>query len=479
MTIVENFYKALDTFSGDINSRKYKFYGEQGYAGALPERERKWLDSLGMQSFSEFISKYPAIYKMNPILMLDLTDFSSLYQDSAGTIPVTGAGDPVGLVFDKSQMGGKTATQFIADQPNLNPDWSGGSVGVVGSGGALPSGWWHNTDQATIHDITLNEDGTTTVDATFIITAAGSNRFPRVSWNRVDIPSGFAYCEGYVELVSITSGNVDPASDNLFLSIVETGSGGAYIAETLTNEIGSAGVKVKLNAIRKIPVGNKARSQVAVPRLVEAGKTVEVRCKITSPRLIEIPGQHLLQETSAQRPLYQAGGSLLFDGVDDSVSAAISGISDAVTICADFTHQGGTGSFDWPIAINDNTSSLEEVGCFFPPAGDRIYLKTSTGGAEDQPSHYLGGTLQIGDRVTICGAIDGSSIASEVYLNGAFLDSFNVASSVGVSPSLSNLSVATSLNSNKVAGNYKRLVLFNRFLTKSERSLVAQWVQGG
>lgn len=62
-----------------------------------------------------------SVAAFNPILFFDMTDLSSVFQDSAGTIPVTGQGDPVGLVLDKSQMGNKTAAQFMADNGLTNP----------------------------------------------------------------------------------------------------------------------------------------------------------------------------------------------------------------------------------------------------------------------------------------------------------------------------------------------------------------------
>ncbi len=48
-------------------------------------------------------------------------DPTGLFQDRAGTIPVSAYEDVIGLAVDKSQHRGKTTAQFIAEQPELNP----------------------------------------------------------------------------------------------------------------------------------------------------------------------------------------------------------------------------------------------------------------------------------------------------------------------------------------------------------------------
>lgn len=49
----------------------------------------------------------------------DINDLSTLFQDAAGTIPVTGAGQPVGLVLDKSGRGNRAYQTNAASRPLL------------------------------------------------------------------------------------------------------------------------------------------------------------------------------------------------------------------------------------------------------------------------------------------------------------------------------------------------------------------------
>lgn len=62
----------------------------------------------------------------------DPSDLTSLYQTRTGGANVTAGGQPAAIMLDKSRMGGKSAAQFIADQPTIahtsasaSPDGSG------------------------------------------------------------------------------------------------------------------------------------------------------------------------------------------------------------------------------------------------------------------------------------------------------------------------------------------------------------------
>jgi len=55
----------------------------------------------------------------------DPSDFSTLFQDSAGTTPVTAAGQPVGYVGDKSGNGRNLLQATSAARPTLQQDGSG------------------------------------------------------------------------------------------------------------------------------------------------------------------------------------------------------------------------------------------------------------------------------------------------------------------------------------------------------------------
>jgi hypothetical protein len=55
----------------------------------------------------------------------DPSDFSTMFQDSAGTTPVTATGQPVGLIRDKSGRGSHASQATAASRPTLQQDASG------------------------------------------------------------------------------------------------------------------------------------------------------------------------------------------------------------------------------------------------------------------------------------------------------------------------------------------------------------------
>jgi len=58
-------------------------------------------------------------------IWLDPSDFSTMFQDSAGTTPVTAVGQPVGLIRDKSGRGNHATQATAGNRPVLQQDSNG------------------------------------------------------------------------------------------------------------------------------------------------------------------------------------------------------------------------------------------------------------------------------------------------------------------------------------------------------------------
>lgn len=58
-------------------------------------------------------------------LWIDPSDFSTMFQDAAGTTPVTAVGQPVGLIRDKSGRGNNVTQSTDASRPTLEQDTNG------------------------------------------------------------------------------------------------------------------------------------------------------------------------------------------------------------------------------------------------------------------------------------------------------------------------------------------------------------------
>jgi hypothetical protein len=83
----------------------------------------------------------------------DPSDFASMYQDSAGTTPVTATGQPVGKINDKSGRGNHATQATAASRPVLNQDASGNyylSFDGVDDGMATGSINFSATDKMTV-----------------------------------------------------------------------------------------------------------------------------------------------------------------------------------------------------------------------------------------------------------------------------------------------------------------------------------------
>jgi len=83
----------------------------------------------------------------------DPSDFSTLYQDAAGTTPVTAVGQPVGKILDKSGRGNHATQTTSASRPTLQQDSNGLyylSFDGTDDGMATPSINFTGTDKMTV-----------------------------------------------------------------------------------------------------------------------------------------------------------------------------------------------------------------------------------------------------------------------------------------------------------------------------------------
>lgn len=66
-----------------------------------------------------------AAARLHQCIWLDPSDLSTMYQDAAGTIPVTAVGQPVGKIIDKSGSGNHAIQTVSASRPTLMAGTSG------------------------------------------------------------------------------------------------------------------------------------------------------------------------------------------------------------------------------------------------------------------------------------------------------------------------------------------------------------------
>lgn len=195
-----------------------------------------------------------------PGFWFDPSDISTLFQDTAGTTPVTAAGQSVGLVLDKSKglvLGPEIAT---------NGDFSGGNTGW-----APQSGWTIASGAASVNSATSGSTYIRTTTPTVI---------------------GRLYSITFT-VTSYTSGSLSAAAGTAISTQAIT-STGTFTRYVFANSVNGAGVyAASTNTIATID-------------------NISVK---------ELPGNHASQSTSLSRPTYQVDsngrGHLLFDGSDD------------------------------------------------------------------------------------------------------------------------------------------------------------------
>ena len=202
-----------------------------------------------------------------PGIWLDGSDNSVMWQDAAGTTPVTALGQPVGLILDKRLWGGKTYAQVMAEQPELLPNSFSSATWVINDGlSSISSG--------TLHLLSNSLTGGA------ILSPANGSPYNASKAHEVELV-----------VSDFVKGGVR----------VFTGSG--YTSGFTSN--GTFKFKVVFPADQNIRVYG-----------VTTDNDLKVRISIK-----EIPGNHAYQTTSGSRPLWQedANGArgLKPDGVDD------------------------------------------------------------------------------------------------------------------------------------------------------------------
>lgn len=196
----------------------------------------------------------------------DPSDFSTMFQDSTGTTPVTAVGQPVGLILDKSR--GLAFGNQIVDNPGFDSDtvWSK-STGWTISGGVASRG-----PQATGNSITQSMAfvAGVTYRITFTVTTVNAGQFRIRITGGTDVLGTLRSTPGtYTEYLTAVTGN-------------NTFGISAWTAAT-----------------------DGSIDNISVQAL---------------------PGNHALQATSAARPILQQDASgrfyLDFDGTDDSLATS-------------------------------------------------------------------------------------------------------------------------------------------------------------
>jgi len=218
----------------------------------------------------------------------DPSDLSTLYQDSAGTTPVTALGQPVGLMLDKSK--GLALGPELVTNGGFDTDTAGWSIRTATQG--LLS--WN----------------------------AGAMRFESqtgLSRAASQLISGFVVGRSY--LISYKGRLVSGAGGHQVQLRSSDGGGGSDLTATtaFTNT----------EFVTRTEVWVATQTSAYVSARVTADATV---AEFDNISVRELPGNHASQPTATARPVLAAGNKIDFDGVDDKLTTTFPDLGTAVTI---------------------------------------------------------------------------------------------------------------------------------------------------
>lgn len=294
----------------------------------------------------------------------DPSDMSTLYQDAAGTTPVTAVGQPVGLILDKRLGAGRGLEKIT------NGNFSAGATSWATAG----------------------------TDATHVVTFTGAGlRYrsdtlsPGLSISQsIGMVVGRTY-EVAVTVSSWTSGTLK--SDGFTPANISLATG--------------------LGTIKYLLVATSTGFSLT------RGST-NVDMVISSISVREVFGNHAFQATATSRPTYQRDAAglayLSFDGVDDGLQTA----------SIDFSGSDKLSIFAGVRKLNDTAAVIAELSTTAPANAGSFYLVSSeiVGDYSFQTRTSLANSrlslpgYPAPDTAVLCAAIDISADARSLRRNG-------------------------------------------------------------
>ena len=211
----------------------------------------------------------------------DPNDLSTMFQDAAGTVPVTGVGQPVGLMLDKGKG-------LVLGSERINGgDFTNGLIGVITEGDGSASAWEINNTSP----ISGISDGklSVTTPATFRPFLSFSNNAPKVA--------GALYTVSFDYKV---------LSGSPVVGLVSTGGGSAVLNKPI-----SGSGRFTYTYVTK---GTGAAETIYFSAVSAYSLQIDnISCK-------QVLGNHAYQTTSAARPILRDTPRRIdFDAVDDKL----------------------------------------------------------------------------------------------------------------------------------------------------------------
>jgi hypothetical protein len=309
----------------------------------------------------------PALLFANgePGAWYDPSDLSTLFQDSAGTTPVTAAGQPVGLMLDVSQglvLGPELVTNGTFD--------------------ANTTGWTLSSGSASVSSgqVTISGASTRYLTQAFATVVGQSYKL-----------SGTIVTSG-ATFNAIRKADDIVASSNVVTFISTVGTGSGFFTATAT-------------------------TSYIVLQVNDAGA-----CTFDNVSVRLLPGNHFTQPTAASRPTYQTDGTLhwlAFDGVDDfMVSPIITPGTNKVQMFAGVRKLSDAAAgvvFEHGPSVAANAGS---AGLYAPATAAANYTFGSRGSAAKVNASYTNAAVAAPHTAILTGLGDIAGDSTILQVNG-------------------------------------------------------------
>jgi hypothetical protein len=272
----------------------------------------------------------------------DPSDFSTLFQDAAGTTPVTAVEQPVGRMLDKSGRGNHATQSTLTSRPILGVQPSTGVRNIL-NGSATTSGTTYWLSGQTQNGITqtkvaqgIDTDGLPFCDYRF--TGTATNNFMDAVYSNTLVrapatPGQTFTVSAFCQLI----GGTAPAGAGLRVGVVEETAPGTYLG--ITTQSGTVTSTQSLHsASRTISTGNQTR--IAILLSVVTGETVDVTYRIKAAPFEVGSSRSAFQFSYSRLNITEPGIPGLFyldcDGIDDGMATAAIDFTgtDKVTVVA-------------------------------------------------------------------------------------------------------------------------------------------------
>lgn len=239
------------------------------------------------------------------------SDISTLFQDSAGTTPVTAPGQTAGLMLDNSKNGvGSNGTysrnQYLYTEQFDNAYWSKTNITIGADVTSAPNGTitadklQENAGAAAYFAVAGNPSASASTTYTWSCYFKAAERsFAAVNFSVAGVVASFDLTTGATRLASGTA------------TLSATNAGNGWWRFSMTFSTPSSGTNLLFHVISTalsltvgVTTGVAGYGYYLWGAQLELGSPATAYQQITSSWLATIPGNHATQATAVQRPIY-------------------------------------------------------------------------------------------------------------------------------------------------------------------------------